>query len=62
MLVRDLSELYRATFKVLFFKGRMSIESLTTLSSELHAWLEEKEYQSIEQLKGSLSYQHAINP
>ncbi|MCG8313464.1 MAG: dihydroorotate dehydrogenase-like protein [Pseudomonadales bacterium] len=37
-------------------------QKLTQLEKEISIWLEEKEYESISQLKGSLSYQHAINP
>ncbi len=32
------------------------------LLNELYDWLEQHEYESIQQLKGSLSQQHAINP
>jgi dihydroorotate dehydrogenase (fumarate) len=35
---------------------------LTTMRAELEQWLEEHEYESVEQLKGSVSQQHAIDP
>ena len=35
---------------------------LTELLTELEQWLTEHDYQSIQQLKGSVSHQHAINP
>ncbi len=35
---------------------------LTELLSELEHWLDEHDYDSIQQLKGSVSQQHAINP
>ena len=44
---------------VLLKKGPQHIQQLL---SELADWLEQHEYESIQQLKGSLSQQHAINP
>lgn len=38
------------------------IERLSEMRSELVAWLQEHEYQSVRQLKGSVSQQHAIDP
>ncbi len=38
------------------------ISRLTDIHTELAAWLEAHEYQSIRQLKGSVSQQHAIDP
>lgn len=38
------------------------IDQIPQLLNEIACWLEEREYDSISQLKGSLSYQHAINP
>ena len=35
---------------------------LTEILSELEQWLDEHDYESIEQLKGSVSQQHAIDP
>ena len=35
---------------------------LTEIISELEQWLDEHDYESIEQLKGSVSQQHAIDP
>ena len=35
---------------------------ITELLSDLNAWLEEHEYESVEQLKGSISQEHAIEP
>ncbi len=37
-------------------------EQINRVLDGMTAWMEEKEYESVEQLKGSLSYQHAINP
>ncbi len=37
-------------------------QHLRQLLNELEIWLEEHEYESVQQLKGSLSQQHAINP
>ncbi|MCK4842995.1 MAG: dihydroorotate dehydrogenase-like protein [Methylococcales bacterium] len=37
-------------------------QQLKQLLNELAYWLEQHEYESIQQLKGSLSQQHAINP
>ncbi|MDO9106685.1 MAG: dihydroorotate dehydrogenase-like protein [Methylovulum sp.] len=37
-------------------------ERLRTLLTELENWLDEHEYESIKQLKGSVSQQHAIDP
>ncbi len=36
--------------------------TLTTMRNELEAWLTSHEYESISQLKGSVSQQHAIDP
>lgn len=33
-----------------------------TILFGMQAWMEEEEYQSVRQLKGSLSHQHAVNP
>ncbi|MCQ8105063.1 dihydroorotate dehydrogenase-like protein [Methylomonas sp. SURF-2] len=44
---------------VLLEKG---IERLSEMHTELLGWLQEHEYQSIGQLKGSVSQQHAIDP
>lgn len=38
------------------------VGALARIQEHMVQWLEEKEYQSIAQLKGSLSYQNAINP
>ena len=35
---------------------------ITQVLEQLNLWMMEKEYSSVEQLKGSLSYHHAINP
>ena len=35
---------------------------ITTLLDNLTAWMEEKEYESIEQMKGSISLHHTLNP
>ncbi|MFZ2727556.1 MAG: dihydroorotate dehydrogenase-like protein, partial [Methylococcaceae bacterium] len=35
---------------------------LTKILNDLEQWLLEHEYESVEQLKGSVSYQHAIDP
>ena len=35
---------------------------ITDLLQEMRQWLEEHEYESVAQLKGSVSYQHAVNP
>ena len=35
---------------------------LTTILTEMAAWMEEKEYESVEQLKGSFSQQHSPDP
>lgn len=37
-------------------------DAIGPLLEAIHEWMKEKEYQSIQQLKGSLSYQHAIDP
>lgn len=37
-------------------------QHIATTLQQLQHWLEEKEYESIEQLKGSLSHEHAIDP
>lgn len=37
-------------------------EHVKTVLAEMTHWMEEKEYESVQQLKGSLSYAHAINP
>jgi dihydroorotate dehydrogenase (fumarate) len=37
-------------------------ERLTEIRDQLAAWLEEHEYESVQQLKGSISHQHAIDP
>ncbi len=37
-------------------------ELITELLSDLNAWLDEHEYDSVSQLKGSISQQHAIDP
>ncbi|OQK17800.1 dihydroorotate dehydrogenase [Methyloprofundus sedimenti] len=44
---------------VLLEKGPQHLKQLL---EELNTWLEQHEYESIQQLKGSLSQQHAINP
>ena len=36
--------------------------AMVPLLENLEHWMEEREYESIQQLKGSLSYQHAIDP
>lgn len=41
---------------------QQGVEHLNILKSTLSTWMEDKEYESAEQLKGSLSHQHAINP
>ncbi len=38
------------------------VEKLHILKSELINWMHEQEYESVSQLKGSLSHQHAVNP
>ena len=35
---------------------------ITTVLNDLTAWMEEKEYVSIEQMKGSISLHHTVNP
>ncbi|MCG8668070.1 MAG: dihydroorotate dehydrogenase-like protein, partial [Pseudomonadales bacterium] len=37
-------------------------EAVARMLDVITEWLQEKEYESIQQMKGSLSYQHAINP
>jgi dihydroorotate dehydrogenase (fumarate) len=37
-------------------------EHITEILSDLNAWLDEHEYESINQLKGSISQEHAIEP
>lgn len=44
---------------VLLDKGTQHVKNLL---DQLQAWLELHEYESVQQLKGSLSQQHAINP
>lgn len=41
---------------------RHGIEHLRTLELDMNRWLEEHEYESVRQLKGSLSQQHCPNP
>ena len=38
------------------------VERLTEILTELEQWLSEHEYESVQQLKGSVSQQHAIDP
>ena len=38
------------------------IDHLTTMKTELAEWMEEHEYHSVEQLKGSMSINHCSNP
>jgi dihydroorotate dehydrogenase (fumarate) len=38
------------------------VGKLTQILNELEQWLNEQEYESIQQLKGSVSQQHAIDP
>lgn len=38
------------------------IDAFSSLLIEMKQWLEDKEYDSIQQMQGSLSYQHAIDP
>jgi dihydroorotate dehydrogenase (fumarate) len=35
---------------------------IEALLSDMTRWMEEKEYQSVQQLQGSLSQKHAIDP
>ena len=37
-------------------------QHIKTLLEQVDQWMQEKEYESVNQLKGSLSYAHAINP
>ncbi len=37
-------------------------ERLSTILDNMHHWLEEHEYESVRQIKGSMSHQHAIDP
>lgn len=37
-------------------------EQIKTVLDNMTKWMEEKEYDSVQQMKGSLSYAHAINP
>ena len=37
-------------------------ERLSNILKELNSWLDEHEYESVQQLRGSVSYKHAINP
>lgn len=37
-------------------------EHIATVLEQMSLWMMDKEYESLHQLKGSLSYQHAINP
>lgn len=37
-------------------------QHITSLLTQMTQWMEEKEYESVSQLKGSLSYANAINP
>ncbi len=37
-------------------------QHISTVLTQMSEWMEEKEYESVKQLKGSLSYQNAINP
>ena len=41
---------------------QQGVGRLTEIRNELEQWLVEHEYQSIAQLKGSVSQQHAIDP
>ncbi|MGE9292332.1 MAG: dihydroorotate dehydrogenase-like protein, partial [Puniceicoccales bacterium] len=41
---------------------RHGLPQLTKLRGDLSSWMEEHEYESLEQMKGSMSYQHAPNP
>lgn len=41
---------------------RHGLPQITKLRNEMAQWMEEKEYNSLEQMKGSMSYQHAPNP
>ncbi|MEM8549785.1 MAG: dihydroorotate dehydrogenase-like protein [Verrucomicrobiota bacterium] len=41
---------------------RNGLDHIGLLKSEMTAWMEEMEYDSLEQMKGSMSYQHAPNP
>jgi dihydroorotate dehydrogenase (fumarate) len=41
---------------------QQGIQHLTTLKQQLHDWLEENEYESVQQMKGSVSKSCAINP
>lgn len=38
------------------------VQHLTQIKTELNDWLDQHEYESVQQLKGSISQQHAINP
>lgn len=44
---------------VLLMKGPTVV---TTILEEMHAWLEENEYESVEQMKGSMSYGNCPDP
>ncbi|MDX1693050.1 MAG: dihydroorotate dehydrogenase-like protein, partial [Ketobacteraceae bacterium] len=37
-------------------------EAVQPVLQQMIQWMEDKEYQSVQQLKGSLSYQHAVDP
>lgn len=41
---------------------RNGLPQITKLRRELAQWMEEREYESLAQMKGSMSYQHAPNP
>ncbi len=41
---------------------RNGLPQLTKLRREMAEWMEQNEYQSLEQMKASMSYQHAPNP
>ena len=38
------------------------VDQLRVINDELVAWMETNEYESVEQMKGSISYDNAINP
>ena len=41
---------------------RHGIKHISTIEREMVAWMEEHEYESVEQLKGSMSQKHCPNP
>ncbi|MEJ2507573.1 MAG: dihydroorotate dehydrogenase-like protein, partial [Ignavibacteriaceae bacterium] len=41
---------------------KYGIEHITDVTKKLKAWMEEKEYESLNQMRGSMSYKNAPDP